>query len=380
MAETAVIKSFANGGEAVGTLENGKTVFLRGAVPGEKVELEIVQDKKRFARAKLLKILEPGSDRITPECPNFGSCPGCSYLHVPYSVEIEWKQRQLEWLTRKLEIAEFGTPAAPPERFNWRNKIVLHSENGVCGYRAEDNVSIVPVTQCPIALPEINALIAECDASVDGDTVLRKSVCDPARKFPRNSSCGILTEEIPGFGKFQVDSCGFFQTNIRVASMLINKVTELLAAQECRELCELYCGVGVFSICAVEKIPGLRACACEISAQSVELAKSNAVMHNVGDNCTFRHADAGKFFSRYRTQGRDHTLLVDPPRTGMDKTMLSAIRKHAPRQVIYISCAADTLVRDLEALSDIYRVSYISLFDMFPGTAHFETLTVLESR
>ena len=378
MAETALIKAFANGGEAVGTLENGKTVFLRGAIPGERVSLEIVQDKKRFARAKLLEVLEKSCDRITPECPNFGSCPGCSYLHVPYSVEISWKQRQLEWLTGKLEVEEFGAPNPSPERFNWRNKIVLHCENGVCGYRAEDNVSIVQVKECPIALPEINELVPGCDRGGDRDIVLRKSGCDPVKIFSRNSSCGVLTEEIPGFGKFQVDSNGFFQTNIRVASMLIGKVTALLAEQNCSELCELYCGVGVFSICAAGKIPGLRAHACEISAPAVKLAKSNAALHGVGGACTFQHADAGKFFSGHKNKSKDYTLLVDPPRTGMDKTMLSAIRKHAPEKMIYISCAADTLARDLEALKDIYRVRYISLYDMFPGTAHFETLTVLE--
>ena len=380
MAETAVIKSFANGGEAVGTLESGKSVFIRGAIPGEKVELEIVQEKKRFARAKLVKVIEPSDERITPECPHFGICPGCSYLHIPYELEVEWKQRQLEWLTRNLEVEKFCAPNPSPKRFGWRNKIVLHSRNGVCGYFSEDNESLFKVEKCPISLPEINELIAQCNTDTERDIVLRKSVCDEAHIFTAKCSCGTLTEDIPGFGKFQVDSCGFFQTNIEVAAMLLEKVVAALKAEEVKELCELYCGVGVFAIAAAQNIPDIRVRACEISAPAVKLAAGNAEMHGVSERCTFQHADAGKFFARYRPQEKRYTLLVDPPRSGMDKAMLSAILKHAPEKIIYISCAADTLSRDLEELRELYTVKSLTLFDMFPGTAHFETLAILEKK
>ena len=380
MADTAVIKSFANGGEAVGTLQNGKSVFVRGAIPGEKVELKIVQEKKRFARAKLLNVIEKSSVRITPECPHFENCPGCSYQHVPYETELEWKQKQLQWLLRSFEAENFEPPVPSPERYNWRNKIVLHRENGACGYRAEDNLSIIPVTECKIALPEINQMIPECRNFSGKDVVLRKSVCDSVCMFEKNNSCGILTEDIPGFGKFQVDSCGFFQTNIQVAALLVKKVVEILKKQNCRELCELYCGTGIFSITAAENIPDLKSSACEISAQAVKTADQNAAIHKVSGSCRFTASDAGKFFAKFHAKTGNYTLLVDPPRTGMDDNMRKNIRKHQPDSIIYISCAADTLARDINSLYDLYKIKSISLFDMFPATSHYETIAVLEKR
>ena len=380
MPETAVIKSFANGGEAVGTLPNGKSVFVRGAIPGETVELEIVQEKKRFARARLLNVIEASTDRITPECPYFSTCPGCSYQHIPYALELEWKQKQLQWLLRSFDVAAFNAPTPSPTRFCWRNKIVLHSDNGICGYRAEDNSSIIPVSECKLALPEINQMIPACRPSGATDTVLRKSTCDSVCVFEKKSASGILTEEIPNFGKFKVDANGFFQTNIQVASLLIEKVVETLKSLNCRELCELYCGTGIFSIAAAENISDLKSSACEISAPAVKLAKVNAQLHNVSSSCSFTHSDAGKFFSRYHAKIKDYTLLVDPPRTGMDDTMRKNIRKHQPHNIIYISCAADTLARDINSLQDLYKINSVSLFDMFPSTAHFETIAVLEKK
>ncbi len=380
MPENAIIKSFANGGEAVGTLPNGKSVFVRGAIPGEKVEIEIVQDKKRFARARLISVIEKSDLRITPECLIFDRCPGCSYQHVPYNVELEWKQQQLKWLLRSFEVENFETPVPSPKRYGWRNKIVLHCENGVCGYRAEDNISIVPVTECKIAVPEINQIIPTPGSFTGSDIVLRKSSCNNVCAFEKNQSCSIITEDIPEYGKFQVDSSGFFQTNLNVASMLISKVVDILKNLKCRELCELYCGTGVFSIAAAENIPDLKCSACEISQQAVKTAISNAEIHNVEKSCRFTAADAGKFFAKFHAKNTNYTLLVDPPRSGMDDNMRKNIRKHQPQNIIYISCAADTLARDISSLQDIYKIKSVSLFDMFPATSHFETVTLLEKR
>lgn len=379
MSEKATIRAFANGGEAVGTLESGKTVFVRGAIPGEVVEVEIFQDKNRYSKGRLLNIIEESSERIASFCPEFPRCPGCSYCHVPYRIELEWKQKQLEYLLRDFEGIVYNSPVGAPGRTHWRNKLTLHIENSRCGYRSDDNTTLVPVTSCAIAAEPINEKIASLDLRQEKSVILRYTPQEGVAVFDREKGCRkIITEHLREAGVFKVAADGFFQTNPEIADKLLSYVVSEVQAANCRELCELYCGVGVFSIACAGKIPELRCTGVEISKDSVIRCRNNAANHNVSERCRFHAGDAGTLFSRYKPQNSDFLLLVDPPRTGMDKNMINCIKRHHPAQLIYISCAADTLARDLRNLASDYTIDRVTLFDMFPSTAHFETVTVLK--
>lgn len=382
MRAIADIRAFANGGEAVGTLEDGKTVFVRGAAPGERVELEIFQDKKRYARGRLLKVITCSGRRVESDCGNFPACPGCSYRHVDYELELEWKQKQLEYLLRDFPQLQYSAPEGSSSRCGWRNKLTLHCENGKCGYRGDDNTTLIPITHCPMAKTEINTAINQISASDAGSVTLRYTKHDQVAILRRGKSDSrILTEDLGKFGTFKVRADGFFQTNSEIAEKLLSEVVSELENTHHKTLIELYCGVGIFSISCAAKIPQLQVKAVELDKGAIRLGKRNSMEHGVSERCEFYSGDAGEFFGKMIPQlTAGYTLLVDPPRTGMDKTMLDGILRALPDKILYVSCGADTLVRDVKVLSDKYVLERVKLFDMFPGTGHFETLAVLHTK
>ena len=325
-------------------------------------------------------MVEASEFRIKPECPYFESdgCPGCAYIHCTYEHEITWKQRQLhDFLVRRGIIAPEALlkPFAAPCRFGLRNKLVMHSSGGIRGYIGNDNETLFPVDKCLLAVPEINELFA-ATASQEGREVYRFTKTDGALKVSAETE-GLLTESLPPYGDFKVAPAGFFQTNTAVAAEMIRRVIGEVGNCALPRLVELYCGVGIFSIAAAEVLPGLHTVGVELNVPAVAAAKLNAKLHQVAPRCRFAAGDAGKLLRREGIL-HDAVLLVDPPRAGLSRETLGNILRAEPACLIYISCAADTLARDLELLKNGgFTVGRAGLLDMFPGTAHFEVMTVL---
>ncbi len=379
--EVVSIISLAYGGDGVCRLSDNRVCFVPGALPQEQVEVEITGDKKRFVRGKLRKILVPSPERITPACLHFvnDDCPGCSYINMTYDGELKWKQRQLEdFLLRNklLEASQILPPFASLHRFGMRNKLTLHRQNGVTGYFGKDNKTVFELEKCFLAQEKLNQLIPEIKNGPDRRITLRQTgengavVVDDAEKM--------LTETLPGFGNFQVAADGFFQTNIFVAAEMVRRVVEYVRGSSRKELVELYCGTGIFSICAAANIPQLECVGIEISEKAIFTAKINAGNHQLSSRCRFFAGDAGKLLKKC-TPMDDAVLLLDPPRSGVQKSTLLQIMDSDAPEIIYISCAPDTLTRDLKMLKDSgrWQITESGLLDMFPGTAHFETITRL---
>lgn len=374
--ETCQITALAYGGAGIGRLPDGRVCFVPLTLPGELVEVSLVEEKKRFVRGRLNKILSSSDSRIDCECPHFGSCPGCVYRHCTYQSEIYWKDRQLrDFLHRSGLVAEdaFQEPFAAPETDFYRNKLTLHrSETGAYGYYALDNETILPVAGCRLAKKELNELIPSASGE---NALLRFTDINGARQISKEAP-GILQEDLPGVGIFEVSGSGFFQTNLSVAAELVRQVKKFALGSG--EILELYCGVGVFSIALAKDDPSLHCTGIELNKRAVDFAISNAQRHNVADRCRFFAGDAGRTPAKFRRK-KNFTLLLDPPRSGMEKDTLKKVVALGAEKVIYISCAADTLGRDLkEFVATGYRVTTSQVLDMFPRTAHFEVLTVLE--
>ena len=371
------VSALAYGGDGVGRGADGKVTLIPGALPGELAEAETIQEKKRFRRCRLVRVLEASPDRIEPECPYFAAgCPGCAYLHCAYSAELQAKQRQLhDFLVRPglLPESELLPPFGAPQRFGLRNKLVMHVRDGVRGYIGADNRTLIPVARCPLARPEINALLAATPPAGDRET-FRYTASDGALRVTAKTP--ILTETLPGYGDFKVAADGFFQTDIPVAAELVRRAVVRIAEAAPPRLVELHCGVGVFGIAALENLPNLTAFGVEISASAVTNARINAAAHGVADRVEFVAGDAGRLLRRAGAC-RDAVLLVDPPRTGLDAPTAAAILRAAPRRIIYVSCAPDTLARDVARLGGGYRMTRAGLLDMFPGTVHFEVMAEL---
>ena len=394
------INAFAFGGAGVGKLPDGKVCFVRGAAPGEKVSIEVTDDKSSFAYGKLLSVVQTVRTRITPECPlaingkdNGMCCPGCSYGHVEYETELAWKQRQLEGFLLRSGLttrSRFRPPVPAPARYGWRNKIRLTAENGKLGYKGDDNTTVLDVPECPLARRSINEALAAYRAGepVAGASHLtfRWTLRDGVKIRPNTEtpSDRFLCEQLGAHGDFFVPENSFFQINVPMASKLAAAAADRVKAGGAEFLLELFCGVGVLSIAAAQKIDSLKVRGIELDKLAIKAAKLNASRHGLAARCRYEAGDAeAQFQSFARSMPAEKTMiLVDPPRCGMSAGLCKKILAYKPKMLLYISCAPDTLRRDLEIMtrSGQYEVCDVQLFDLFPATAHFETMTVLRRK
>ena len=380
------VSRIAFGGDGVGRLPNGKVCFIPGTLPGETVRAEITHEAKSFARARLLDVPTASPDRIAPDCPLAGICPGCVYRHATYECELEWKNRQFtDFLTRGNPAAdsiEFLPPQGAPSRNGCRNKLTFVCENGAFCYRGLDNRTPVPVNDCPLGHPDIRGLLATASPGADGKKrTFRRTLHDGAldsgsEEWGRLSH---LTERLGDLGDFRVPKTSFFQVNPDMAPKLAERVLTLLKETGAEQLLELYCGVGVFSILAAEAIPGLKARAVELDKEAIEAAHFNAEAHGISGRCTFLAADAGEAFRRLAEAcaPADCCVLLDPPRTGLPASLTHEIGKFAPKAVLYVSCGPDTLRRDADRFAEHgYVIQKAGMVDMFPATGHFESVSL----
>jgi len=380
------VSRIAFGGDGVGRLPDGKVCFVPGALPGETVRAEITHQAKSFARAGVLEVQTASPNRIEPDCPLAGTCPGCVYRHAAYDCELEWKNRQFtDFLSRGNPAAnsiEFLPPLGAPSRNGCRNKLTFVCESGAFCYRGFDNKTAVPVQDCLLGHPDIRELLASASPSADGQKrTFRWTLHDGALDSGSDQWQTIphLTERLGDFGEFQVPKASFFQVNPVMAPLLAERVISLLKETGAEQLLELYCGSGVFSILAAEHVPGLAAHAVELDAAAIDAARLNAERHGVSGRCTFLAADAGEAFRTLTgsCNGAHRCVLVDPPRTGLPADLSHEIGRSAPETVLYISCAPDTLRRDADRLAEHgYVIHKAGMVDMFPATGHFESVTV----
>ena len=381
--ETIRTSGFAYGGEAFGRLSDGRICFFRGGVPGETAEINVTVAKRNYARGEWVRAVEPCPERIACRCPlapggavrNF--CPGCSYQQVEYSAELAWKRRQLaDFIVRGgiADAAVLGEPSPSPRRFGWRNRLKLSRSERGFGFFSEDNRTVVPVANCPLAVPGIGAALME-NRSADSESLyLRWTAADGAVV---NDPERIVTEELPGFGAFKVPAGAFFQTNDMVAAALLEEAVAALRGLGAGRMLELYCGAGIFSLAAAQRMPDIRCFGVECDGGAVRNAVRNARERGVDGRCRFVTGDAEKSGPSAPGGLLPDVLLVDPPRRGLERKLVERIKKWRIPHLIYISCAPDTLARDLRLLTDVYRLDRCRLFDMFPCTAHFETFALL---
>ena len=265
------------------------------------------------------------------------------------------------------------------------------------GYYQNDNTSLIEIKNCPLACRQINTLLEKIDTDKLPETTLSSSLTlrytkdDGAKywfKSDRNNSVthnntiaeNQLLQEDTSFGKFYVPRNSFFQINFYLRDALIKETLNILKENPTEYVFDLFCGVGVFGICAA-KFNNSKFFASDIDSNAIKIAKRNADHHNIKNIKFFAMPAvkaANKVFKEILPQKT--TLILDPPRTGMDKklTLEIAAAKNKPKNIIYISCAADTLCRDIKILSEAgYSVQHTKLIDMFPRTAHFESVTLL---
>ena len=372
----------------------GKVVFVPGVLPGETVRAEFTHHSKKFSEARLLTVLEPASGRIKPACHLVPQCPGCVYQHIDYADEVALKQKQFVNLLERMagvSALDCQLPVASPIPLGYRNKIVLHgSTEGtqpVLGYFAGDNTTVLDVSSCPLARPELNALLA----TTRGGEGFRKSIRNEVSvtfRFTQNDGAvcwsgkhkandSWLTESTE-VGDVKVPRGSFFQVNPAVAEVLISDVVDLIGRAGCEFVVDLYCGVGVFSLAAVaagiKQVIGV-----DLDPEGIEAAIRNAqVRRPTGMLFKADTAQRGLQWALKKVDPSRTMVVVDPPRAGMEGPVLERLAVSKPAGILYISCAADTMARDVKQLKKAgYQVKNTRLYDMFPRTPYFESLTLL---
>jgi len=402
---TCTIESVAYGGDGVARIE-GCVVFVPGALPGEQVIIRITHCKKTFARAHLLGITTPSPHRMDPCCRVFDMgvltrVPGCVYDHLTYPMEVLIKQQQLTSFFRHIPHEEtiFHPPVASPKALHYRNKITLHADvsptgSMKLGYREEPSHRVVDIPACPLAHPAINDALHALRLSGDlknlvkhgDDLIFRYTLHDGViwrnSKGATSPGCpSYLTVQSP-VGELIVPHSGFYQVNRRIAELLFAFTAEVFEErQDCPEILDLYCGVGVFGLTCM-KHGGRCLTGVESGRASIAAAKENAATHGIPAKFLVHALGLEPLrLHDWLINPSQTTLIIDPPREGIDRSVAEAIAESAIPRIFYISCDPATLTRDLQIIlsKGARRIRQVRLFDMFPRTARFETFVEISS-
>ena len=364
---TVTIHDLAFGGEGVGRLDE-LVVFVPFVIPGETVEAEVTEVKKKFARARLVRVVTASPERVEPRCPYFGECGGCQYQHLAYPAQLRAKHKQIADLFQRVGgfSAAVIDPVVPcPEPYGYRNRIMVRTQWNKrlqrieLGFLGMDNEHVVSITECALAEPILNEDLQKVRANPPprGGLKVTLRVTPEGWVVPRDS---------------------FFQNNFHLLPRLVVTVRERLRDAGSRRLIDAYCGVGFFALelaDLVESFVGV-----EYDGQAIKAAKENMKLREV-TNGQFVSGPAEDYLGGLlqRHPGQPTTLVIDPPRTGVPPDALQRIRRARPQQVIYVSCHPATLARDLQILcaEGGYSLVKVTPHDMFPQTQHVECVADL---
>lgn len=436
-AETTVLKieKLSSDGSGIARTPEG-IFFVKGALPGERVVAEILQRKKDFTLARTQRILEASSGRVKPRCPVFELCGGCQLQHADYPLQLQIKADMVhDALTR---IGSFSLPqlhcVASPQQWGYRNKasFPIRKIKGkpTAGFYQAGSHKLVCLESCPVNAPILNRLFTAMQAELPtlpldvyderqhqgamrhlilrtgvntGQTLVSlvingrldaravKSIAGLSRSLknlttltlnhnsrPGNVILGAHTEALKGDGtlterlgdqSFVFDTSSFFQINTEQAHQLYDYVNELAQGENALEL---YSGVGSLT-CRLSNVKSVTA--VEEWSSAVEFMKKNLEINGI----THVTPIQGKAEERILELDGFDLVVMDPPRTGCERAVLDRIAQVRPQRVIYVSCNPSTLARDAKHLHTAgYNLSSVQAFDMFPQTAHVETVALLE--
>ncbi len=409
MSERVEVELTANsfGGDAIGRLADGKTVFVPFGIVGEKVKIEITEDKRNYSRGRILEVLTPSDKRIKPRCPHFTECGGCHYQHLAYSDQLTLKKDIV--ISQLQRVGKIETPPVKeivpsPVEWNYRNTVQYHlSENGRLGYQRAGARGIVEIRECHLPLPEINnlwnQLELEAEAGIqrvsmrcgsDGELLVGMESNQPqppdfSVDFPLSVVFMGSDEPLLLSGEdytlmqvldrtFRVSAASFFQVNLPQAEAMVKHVLGLLQLNEYMTVVDAYCGAGLFSAFLAPRVKEL--IGIELSESSCNDFAANL---DEFDNVSLYVGAVEEILPALKLN--PDVVLLDPPRAGLEGAALAGLIEAAPNQIVYVSCDPATLARDLRKLLDAgYSLESVTPFDLFPQTYHVESIILMTKR
>ncbi len=363
--------------------QNNFVIFIKNVLFGEKVKIKIIKINKKYAIGEVIEIIEKSSKRVDIICPYYNSCGGCNFLHTTYDNERNIKLKYLERLfNRKINYLKVNN------ELNYRNKIVLHVNNGILGLYNDKTHDICEIDSCYLINPKINDFISylkEFDLSNVDEVMIRcidskimlNIKTNKENNILKNIDCDslyindifikgkeYLIDEINNF-KFSIYPASFYQVNKEGMINIYNTALDYISRNN--SLLDLYCGTGTIGIWLNSKFNSITG--VEINESSIKNANINKDLNNIKD-IKFICSDAKNI------KGNFDAVVVDPPRIGLSKDVIDYLNNCNSSEIVYISCNPNTLKRDIDLLYN-YEVKSISCTDMFPRTKHVECVSLL---
>ena len=412
--------------------QEGKTIFVDGALPGETVEYASFRRKPNYELAHLVSVLKPSVARVQPRCPHFGICGGCAMQHIEPSAQVAAKQRVLEdslWHIGRVR-PESILPPIHGEAWGYRHRARLsvrkiERKGGVLiGFHEKRSSYIADMKTCAILPPHVSALLMPLRELIDSLSVAERlpqlelavgehctvfvlRILDPLtaadekrlRDFadrhqiifylqPKGPDSAYrfypvdgprLSYTLPEFGlELDFKPTDFTQVNHAVNRVLVRRALRLLNPQPGERIADMFCGLGNFTLpiaCSGASVVGV-----EGSPALVKRGRESAVANGLGERVEFGVANLFECTEASVAKlGRFDKMLIDPPREGAVE-LVKALGADAPRRIVYVSCNPATLARDAAVLVSIkgYRFISAGVINMFPHTAHVESIAVFE--
>ena len=394
------ILRIATGGDGVGRLEEGRTVFVPRTAPGDLVELAHVREHRRYARARMGRVLEPSPARVEPRCPHYvqDDCGGCQLQHLSPTAQREARRTIVGDAFRRIAKLEIGDPELVPasEEFEYRTKITLHVDaGGRIGLHPLDQPDrVFDLVRCHITRTELMSLWRELRSRREllprglRQIVLRldrrgeRHVILVLRDDTARAAAAAILEALgegvtlwlqPEGGEARAiggpgrpfPATVFEQVHPAMGDRVRAHAIAGLSDVAGRHVWDLYAGIGE----TTAALAGAGA-----SVESVESDPRAVAEAEARGPRAKRHV--GRVERVVARLGAPDLVITNPPRTGMDERVTAALATAAPARIVYISCDPATLARDLTRLPD-FRLQSAVAFDLFPQTAHVETVAVL---
>ena len=380
-----VLDGWGQWGDAL-ACHDGMEVSVFGGIPGERVVVEVVRHRRDYIAARVVEVLEPSPHRVSPPCPYFGACTGCQWQHIDYQHQIHLKRQVIvDALSRSggFDSALVSPTVESPEQYGYRNhaRFTVGRREGELGFVNRESRRFVPIQQCLLMHPWIGEALAKLQGRCGetsqlslrygvntGDFLVQPALKNEDVSLPSGQKH--YTESLDG-RVFRIASPSFFQVNTRQAARMVDLVRDELQLSGDGLLVDAYAGVGTFAILLVSY--AAKVIAIEESASAVQDAAVNA---EGVDGVQFLLGKTEEMLEGIVE--RPEGVILDPPRAGCHPRVLAALRRLAPRRVVYVSCDPGTLARDLKTLCEgPFHLERVQPIDMFPQTHHVECIATL---
>jgi tRNA/tmRNA/rRNA uracil-C5-methylase (TrmA/RlmC/RlmD family) len=394
----------AHGGHCVARIgdEHGRVVFVRHALPGERVTAEITELHRGYLRADAVEIHQASPDRVAAPCPyaHPGGCGGCDLQHVAPSAQLDWKTAIVRDLLARVgglaaeQISDLGVRvrALPGGPLGWRSRVRYAVDAaGRPGLLQHRSHQVVPIDRCRIARPAVQELAVldrlwpevtaiEVVASTGGDvSVLTRAAADSLSPTDDPGDAAVLLDgpaevrELAAGREWKVPPEGFWQVHPAAAETLVAAVLEMLSPATGEVSWDLYGGAGLFAAALAERT-GARTTVVESSPVGVAAARRN-LADLAGVEVVAAKVETA--LARRRLAGPVDLVVLDPPRTGAGAKVVRAIAAAGPRAVVYVACDPAALARDVATFAAAgWRLTELRAYDCFPMTQHVECVAL----